>query len=310
MGIGSILLAAGEGKRLRPLTNALAKPAIPLLDVPLGAFGLASIVEKAPPVVVNASHRAASLEAALEAVCPTGWSLFDEGSEPYGTAGTIAALADQVDGPLIVYNGDLLADVDPALVLAAHASSEAGITVVVRLVERGADVTIVNDVVTEFIDRRRERTARGGQYLGIAVINAADVRSIPTERPLGLGESVLAPVAREGRLRVYPHDGYALDVGTIERYLKASDDCLYGIAPAPPVPFPGRIVEVEGGNAYLGPGVVATRTSLGAGAIVLKNSYVDPGARIERSVVWPDELVPEGELVRDSIWIGGRPTSI
>lgn len=310
MGIGSILLAAGEGKRLRPLTSFVAKPAVPLLDIPLGAFGLASLVEKAPPVVVNASHRPASLEASLRAVCPSGWSLFDEGPEAYGTAGTIAALADRVDGPIVVYNGDLLSDVDPALVLAAHESTTAGITVAVLTVERGADVTITDDAVTAFIDRRRERTARGGRYLGVAVIEASIVRSIPPERPLGLGESVLASLAREGRLRVYRHDGYALDVGTIERYLKASDDCLYGLAPSPPVPFPGRIVEVDGGSAYVGPGAVATRTSLGAGAIVLRNAYVDPGARIERSVVWPDELVPEGELVRDSIWIGGRPTSI
>lgn len=309
MGIGSILFAAGEGKRLRPLTNAVAKPAIPLLDVPIGAFGLASLVEAARPVVVNASYRAAALETSLAAVCPTGWRLFDEGSEAFGTAGTIAALTDRIDGPIVVHNGDLLTDLDPALLRAAHETSGAGITLAVRAVDRAADFEISGDLVTAFIDRRRDRAARGAQYLGVAVLDALVARSIPSQRPLGLGESVFAPLARVGRLRVYRHDGYALDVGTIGRYLKASDDCLYGIAPPPPVPFPGRVLETDEYRAYLGPGVVAARTSLGPGAVVLKDAFVDPGARIERSVVWPGELVPEGELVQDAIWLGGRALS-
>ena len=306
MGIGSILFAAGEGKRLRPLTNAVAKPAVPLLDVPMGAFGLASLVAAAAPVVVNASHQAESLETSLKRACPSGWRLFDEGPEGYGTAGTIAALADRLEGPLVVYNGDLLTDLDPARVLAAHESSGAGITIAVREVGRAADVILDGDSVTDFVDRRRDSTARGGQYIGVAVIDLSVARSIPTDRPLGLGESVFAPVARDGLMRVYRHDGYALDVGTIDRYLRATDDCLYGIAPAPPIPFPGRTIEVDDGKAYLGRGASVSKRSLGAGAVILEDAYVDPGAHILRSVVWPGELVPEGEQVRDAVWIGGR----
>lgn len=309
MGIGSILLAAGEGKRLRPLTNSMPKPGVPLLDIPLGAFGLAALLRTAAPVIVNASRNAAALEASLRTYLPEGWELFDEGGEGYGTAGTIAALADRIDGPILVHNGDLLTDLEPEAVLDAHRSSGAAITMAARVVGRKADVTLSGEVVTGFIDRRRDASARGAQYIGVAVIEPSVARSIPTHRPLGLGESVFAPIAEQGQLRVHLHNGYAEDVGTIGRFLKASDDCLNGIAPSPPSPLPGRIVEVDSGKAYVGPGVVASRSSLGPGAIVLRDAFVDPGVHIQRSVVWPRELVPEGELLRDAVWIGGRALS-
>ena len=307
--MASILFAAGEGKRLRPLTNSLPKPAVPLLDVPVGLFGLAALLRTAAPVIVNASRNASTLEASLRRFLPDGWELFDEGDEGFGTAGTIAALAERIDEAIVVHNGDLLTDLDPAVVLGAHRSSGADITLAARAVGRKADVTISGDAVTGFIDRRRDSSARGAQYIGVAVIEPAVVRSIPTHRPLGLGESVFAPVADKGQIRVHLHDGYAEDVGTIGRFLKASDDCLNGSAPNPPFEFPGRVINVDSGKAYVGPGAIAVRSSLGAGAIVLRDSFVDPGAHIQRSVVWPRELVPEGELLRDAVWIGGRALS-
>ena len=309
MGIASILFAAGEGKRLRPLTNSLPKPAIPLLDIPLGVYGLSALLQTAGPVIVNASRNAAVLEASLRAYLPEGWELFDEGDEGFGTGGTIAALADRIEGPVVVHNGDLLTDLDPAVVLDAHRSSGAGITIAAREVGRKADVTISGDAVTGFIDRRRDTSARGAQYIGVAVIEPTVVRSIPNHRPLGLGESVFAPVAGQGQMRVHLHEGYAEDVGTIGRFLKASDDCLNGIAPSPPFELPGRVIDVDGGKAYVGPGAIVVRSSLGSGAIVLRDSFVDPGAHIQRSVVWPRELVPEGERLRDAVWIGGRALS-
>src|SRR5687767_13327973 len=116
--IGSILLAAGEGKRLRPLTLELPKPAVPILDIPLGAFGLNRLLEVAPPVVVNASHLSHLLKEELQKVCPGNWALLDEGREGFGTAGTLAALADEIDDPVLVHNGDLVTDLDPGAILA------------------------------------------------------------------------------------------------------------------------------------------------------------------------------------------------
>ena len=306
MAIASILFAAGEGKRLRPLTDEVAKPAVPLLDVPLGSFGLATLTAAAPPVMVNGSHKTRELEAALRSVVPAGWDLFDEGPEGYGTAGTVAALAGQIGPEVIVFNGDLLTDLDVRALLATHRTAGAGITLAVREVTSGADVRLSGAEIEGFVDRRRDPDAAGAQYLGVAVMAAEVAKRIPTTRPLGLGESVFAPLAARGWLAAHVHDGYALDVGTIERYVQASSDALHGVAPAPPVPYPGRIIDVDGGRAYLGPGARAADGSLRDGAVVLGGAVVAEGARVERSVVWMNEVVMPGNEVTDAVWIDDR----
>ena len=306
MDIRSILFAAGEGKRLRPLTEEMAKPAVPLLDVPLGAYGLAALLRTAGPVVVNGSHRTAELEAALRGVCPDGWELYDEGAEGYGTGGTVAALADRSSGPLVVFNGDLLTDLDPAALLETHRAAGAGITLAVRTVETGADLKLSGSEVSGFVDRRRDSESAGAMYLGVAVIEPDVAKRIPKTRPLGLGESVFGPLAKRGWLAAHVHEGYALDVGTIGRYLQASNEVLNGVAPPAPVASPGEIVEVEGGRAYVGPDARVAVGSLGPDAIVLSGAEVMEGAYVERAVLWPGEVVTPGTEVRDAVWIDGR----
>ena len=303
MEIGSILFGAGEGTRLRPLTGALAKPAVPILDVPLGAWGLGALLHSASPVVVNASHQVATLDQALRSVHPIGWELFDEGPVGFGTAGTVAALADRAGDELIVYNGDLIADIDLEALRTAHRAGGASITLTVAEVDSAADVAIAGGRVARFIDRRKENE-RGARYLGVALLGRDAVASIPKTRPLGLGESVFAPLAEKGGLAAYVHDGYALDAGTIDRFIGASVDCLTGVAPAPPVAFPGEMIEVNGGRVYLGPGASAGGT-LGPGAVLLRNARVREGAHVEKAIVFPHETVPSGSDVRGAVWFEG-----
>lgn len=306
MTIGSILFAAGEGKRLRPLTYEGAKPALPLLDLPLGSWGLTELLRAAPPVVVNASHQASGLERALREVCPDGWEFFYEGVEGLGTGGTVAALADRMEGPVVVHNGDLITDLDVTALLATHEERGAGITLAVRAVGSGADVEVHDGAITGFIDRRVTPDAEGGQYVGVAVIEAEVARRISKTVPLGLGESVFGPLAQRGWLAAHMHDGYVLDVGTIERYLEASADALSGRLPGPPLPWPGEVLEVGGGRAYLGPGAKAADGSLGPGAVLLARALVTEAAFVERSVIWRKEVVMPGQEVRDAIWIDDR----
>ena len=304
MTIGSILLSAGQGKRLRPITNDKAKPALPVLDVPLGAWGLAALVNVAPPVVVNTSHGAQTLETALRAAIPEGWESFYEGDEGFGTAGTIAALSDRVSDDIVVYNGDMISDVDLEALRNEHQSSGADITLAVETVESKADLALGDGWVKAFIDRRRANEP-GARYIGVAIITANAAKSIPRTQPLGFGESVLAPLATNGRLRAYFHRGYELDVGTVDRYLRANHACLDGKAPPPPIPFPGSIVEVDGGRAYVGPEARADEASLGPGAVILRGATVHSGARVENAVVYENEVVPAGTEIANGVWFEG-----
>ena len=311
MEASSILFAAGRGRRLVPLSDRVPKPAVPLLDVPLGLFSLARLLHSAPPVVVNLSHL--PNVAATRLLAPLAQrelvEIVVEEPEAYGTGGTLKALEDRIGERIVTCNCDLLADLEPADLLARHFSLGTPVTAAVQLVERGADFELAptSSRATRYIDRRRRRDAAGGRFLGMAVLERDALELIPEERPAGLAESVLLALANGGALGVHAHEGYALDVGTIPRYLQASLDLLTGRAPAPPVEPPGEIVEVEGGRAYVGPGARAAPDALGPGAVLLESSELEPGARLERAVVWPGETVPGGRVVSNCVWAFGRP---
>lgn len=316
MPVAAVLFAAGRGHRLRPLTDEVAKPAVPVLDVPLAAFGLQRLYEAAPTVVLNVRHLPPSVTAAVAAYIPADGRLqtLHEAPEAYGTAGTLVALRYRLGPRVITWNSDLLTDLSAVDLLRAHEASGAPATIAVAEVETGADFVLEGGRAVGFVDRRRSAEAAGGVFIGAAVLERTALDSLPETRPLGLGETLLASLARSGELAVHRHGGYWRDVGTPASYVGASCDLLGGRGPEPPSTgrlgetheqdggWPGEIT----GGAYVGPGASAAEGTLGPGAVLLAGSRVEAGARVERAVVWRAETVPAGTVVEDGIWFGGR----
>jgi mannose-1-phosphate guanylyltransferase len=308
--IGSLLLAAGRGERLRPLTDRVPKPALPILDVPLGAWGMVDLARSAPPVMVNASHLASLVVEKLTEYAPAGRSesLFEP--SPLGTAGTVRALAGRIRRRLVTRNADLLTGPHAADLVEAHDSSGAEATVLIRPVARGADFELRAGRIARFVDRRLEPHAAGARFMGMAVLGEGAVRLIPVHGPQGLGEAMLHVLADRGELGAVECRGYARDVGTPTDYLAASMDCLHGLAPPAPGGWPGKIVEVEGGRAYVGPDARVRVADLGAGAVILSRASVSSGSRVSNSIVWPGEEVGPRCTLASVVWAGGRPIQV
>jgi NDP-sugar pyrophosphorylase family protein len=305
--IEAILLAAGRGERLRPLTDLVPKPGLLLPGGPLGAWRLEALLGSFTNVAVNVSHLGEMLIRQLK--LDGRARIIDEGSTPFGTAGTLAHVKAEVAETVLVANADLLTDLSIARLRGHHETAGGRATVAVVPVESGADFVVEDGLVTRFVDRRMESARRGHRFLGMSVIDRGAITELPNEKPLGLGESVLKPLAEDGDLAALEHDGYALDVGTIARYLQAASDVLTGAAPpAPPGPAAqgGDAIEVHGGRAYIGRGASFDDGVLGPGAIVLAGAQIGSGSWIEGSIVWPGEAVPSGSVLKKAVWFGGR----
>jgi NDP-sugar pyrophosphorylase family protein len=296
-----ILLAGGRGTRLMPLTESVPKAAIPLLDVPLATLPLEALRRTASPIVVNTSHLGDQIEKALGR---PDVEFTHELPEPYGSGGTLKSLTENLGSRVIVSNCDHLSDLDPGAVLATHELLGAVATVAVIGTAEHADFEVSTGWATKLIDRRTTN-APGARYIGTCVIEHAALELIPDEKPIDLTKGLFQALADKRELGIHIHDGYQRDVGTLERYLQASLEVLYGRAPKPDTP--GEIIEIgDEGRAYLGPDSVGPKDSLRSGAIILAGAKVEEGATVEDSIVWPNETVPSGTHLSGAIFANGQ----
>jgi len=262
-----MVLSAGLGTRLRPLTDELPKPLVPVGDRSilghvlgwLRAHGFAR-------AVVNTHHLP---EAFTTADLPVPVDLIHE---PIirGTAGGIAGARHLLDpAPIVVWNGDVLCE--PPLAELVRRVTD-GLCLAIRPRPRG-EGTVGIDVEGRVVRLRGERfgpEARGGDYLGVAALGTRCLRTLPAEGCL-IGDWALPELRRGEPVLTVDAPGPWTDCGDLERYLGANFAWL----------------EKRGLDSWQAPG-----TEVGAG-VRLEQSLVGPGARVmgqgpvERSVIWP-----------------------
>jgi N-acetyl-alpha-D-muramate 1-phosphate uridylyltransferase len=208
----AIVLAAGRGERMRPITDRIPKPLVPVGGKPLIAYHLESLARSGVrDVVINLSHLGAQIPAALGDGSRFGVRIAysDEGPVPYETGGGIVnALPLLAPGPFIVVNGDIWTDFDfGTLVLDEGAHARLVLVPNPPHVARG-DFGLEGDVVVE---REHDRYT----YSGIGVYSPEFFAGCaPGKFPL-LPLLKRAIAARRLRGQVYRGDW--CDIGTPER---------------------------------------------------------------------------------------------
>jgi mannose-1-phosphate guanylyltransferase len=267
-----MVLAAGLGTRLRPLTDVRAKPLVPVGDRP----ALAHVLDRlraagATRIVVNAHHRADDVRAFVAAQ-PGGVTVSEE-RDLLGTAGGLAhARALLGEGDVLVWNADILADVDVRALVKGHAVGDAAATLVVQPLAAGAGSVGLDDD-GRVVRLRKERfgaEASGGEFLGVHVLGGRLRARLPTRG--GLVEDVWVPAISRGEtLRAVPHGGTWHDVGTVATYLAANR---------------GWLAE-RGLENWVGPGVrVVAGVTLDA-CVVGEGAVVEGSGVLSACVVWP-----------------------
>ncbi len=267
----AMVLAAGFGTRLRPLTDERPKPLCPIGDRPqIDHVILRLAAAGVPRVVVNVFHLAEAYDDAWRGAQPIPVSVVRETGTILGTAGGVANAAGAIgDGECLVYNGDILSGVDVAAVVAEHRLSGAAATLVVKRSPGGRVGVGPDGHITRLRDVRHGVESWGAEYLGIAVLGAAIRARLPREGCL-VGD-VLIPAMREGvALGVFAFEGGYADTGSLDEYLEANLAWL------------GERTSWVGEGAQVAPGVELDRVVVGAGA------RVEGSGRLERCVVWPN----------------------
>lgn len=270
-----MVLCAGLGTRLRPLTDVVPKPLVPIAGVPLVVRTLRQLraagVER---VVVNAFHLPELLQGALGAGEVLGLTIEVrvEGPEILGTGGGVRGVLDffAADEAFLLVNGDVVIDADFGALAAAHLASGAAATMLVREVADAARWGAVEIDRQGWVRRllgEGQADARGEpltatMFTGVHVLDPRRVGPLLPAQGCIVRSAYRALVPR-GEVFAVKHDGRFFDVGTPGRYLDAN----LAIA--------------------------------GARAVVDPSARVAEGVRLDRVVVWAGAEVTADE--RDAV---------
>src|SRR4051794_38397564 len=304
----ALVLAGGEGTRLRPLTLTIPKPAIQLVDRPflrymldwLGRHGGAD-------VLVASGFGAEALRGALESDAPAGPSIsYFQESEPLGTGGPLRLAADEgrLDERFLVLNGDILADLDLSALMRAHTESGAVATLALYPVDDPSAYGLVRTKeggeVAEFLEKPDPGEADTNEIsAGAYVIERQVLDLVPAGRMVSIEREVFPRLVGNG---LYGHalDGYWMDIGTPQRYLQASWDILEARVRT------DGVATRDGTGPWIEDGVIVDAdASIAARAVIAAGSRIAAGATVSSSVVLRGSTVGSGAAVSDSILAPG-----
>jgi NDP-sugar pyrophosphorylase family protein len=312
--VNGLILAGGEGTRLRPLTTEVPKPIVPVANVPLLAYQV-DLLRRAgiDDVTLSLGHQAARVEAEMRSSDLGAGLHYSAEETPLGTAGAYRLAAARIHSSTVVFNGDGLVDLDVAAVVAMHRARGAEATIVVARVQNPAAFGVVETTSDGWITRFAEKSASfdaGAAMVnaGVYVLEPSILAAIPRGQPYSFEREVFPALLREGRpVLAFVHDGYWTDIGTPRSYLEANHDVLAGRFTSPRIPH-GGVPRVElGQDTFVDErSIIGEQVAARAGVRIV-NSVIGPGcvlgegAEVIDSVLWPRTVVPAGDRVESSI---------
>ena len=315
-----MILAAGLGTRLHPLTEICPKPLVPLMLQPLLGHLLAQLRQShVQAVVINLHHHADQLRQWLGDGRQWGFQQMHVSYEPeiLGTAGAMKqAEAILRDAPFCVINADVLSDVDLAAVWQWHCQRQAVVTMVLRPdpdTHRYGTVMIDGDNRVCHINGRPEAraplTGENLMFTGLQVISPQIFADIPPGQHCSTTAEIYPKlIARGAAVYGYRHDGYWMDIGVPTRYRQVHWDLLDGldlgrrISVTDGTHLIRRAEDTPAGWAHVNihpPVMVGAWVELAAGACIGPYAVIGPGCQVE-----------VGASVRESVlWEGVRVAS-
>ncbi|MEA2828132.1 MAG: mannose-phosphate guanylyltransferase / phosphomannomutase [Actinomycetota bacterium] len=318
----AVIMAGGEGTRLRPLTSNQPKPLIPLVNRPMMEHVVHLLKE----------HGFDEVVVTLAFLPQTIRTYFGDGSEfgvrmvyateetPLGTAGSVRNARAQLDEPFLVISGDVLTDIDLSALVAFHKAKGAMATIALKAMENPLEFGIVITREDGSIERFLEKPTWGQVFsdtvnTGIYVLEPEVFDYIPEGKSVDFSSDVFPHLLEDGKsLFGFVAEGYWEDVGTLEAYHKAHQDVLDrkvaidipGFHMAKGV-WLGEGAEIDPAASIEGPAVIGDYCRVEAGANIREytvlgaNVMVRADTFLERAVVHDNAYLSQGVRLRGSV---------
>jgi mannose-1-phosphate guanylyltransferase/phosphomannomutase len=309
----AVIMAGGEGTRLRPLTSNQPKPMMPLANRPMMEHVVRLLKEHGfDEIVVTLAFLPQAIR-----------TYFGDGSEfgvrmvyateetPLGTAGSVLNARQELTERFLVISGDVLTDFDLSEIVRFHDEKKALATIGLKAMENPLEFGIVITREDGSIDRFLEKPTWGQVFsdtinTGIYVLEPEIFDAIPAGEPVDFSSDVFPKLLSDGApLFGYVAEGYWEDVGNLEAYIRAHRDVLDGKVTVDVPGFRlsegvwlGEGAEIDPDAVIDGPAVIGDYCKVEAGAQL--HEYCVLGS----NVVVRDETFIERSVVHDNAYLG------
>ncbi|MGZ6728403.1 MAG: sugar phosphate nucleotidyltransferase, partial [Gaiellaceae bacterium] len=326
----AVVMAGGEGTRLRPLTSNQPKPMVPVVGKPCMEHILDLLRKHGiDEVIVTLAFMPQAIRSYFGDGESLGLSIeYSVEESPLGTAGSVRlAGTERLDETFLVISGDALCDVDLTALLAAHRGTDAAVTIGLKSVENPLDFGIVVTDEDGRIERFLEKPSWSQVFsdtinTGIYVVEPECLRHIPDDRPYDFSKELFPLLLEMGRpLHGHVFDGYWQDIGNLEQFRQANFDALDERVKLdiPGIRLRGNIwlgegVEVDDLASIEGPAFVgnycriAPDASVGAYSVLSASVTLLERARTDRCVI--DAATHVGRSARIEGAVVGRNCDI
>jgi mannose-1-phosphate guanylyltransferase / phosphomannomutase len=309
----AVVMAGGEGTRLRPITSNQPKPMVPILNKPvmeyilelLRGHGIDDIVvtlQFLPQLIKNYFGKGLDLNLNLN---------YSVEESPLGTAGSVKKAEAYLKGDtFVVISGDALTDFDLTYLVNEHRSKGAMATIALKSVENPLEFGVIIADESGRIERFLEKPSWGQVFsdtvnTGIYVLEPEVFDYIDPDEPIDFSKDIFPKLLADGQA-IYgcPMEGYWCDIGNYEQYIQSHLDILDGRTRiSPPGVLMGDDVwvgsgaDIDYGVEITGPAVIGQHAKVELGAeireysVIGNNVVVKSGARCKRSIVWNNSYI-------------------
>jgi len=300
--MNAIILAGGMGQRLRPLTEELPKPMIPILNKPLMEYSL-ELLKK---------NGITSMGVTLMYLPQMVKNYFEDGSkfgvdisyyvedEPLGTAGSVKLAEEKLDDTFVVISGDALTNVQIDKILKYHKSIEADVTIVLskqsQPLEYGVVLTDTSGRITSFMEKPMwESVVSDTVNTGIYVIEKKILEKIPPKTEFDFSNDLFPLLLRENyRLFGYITEDYWCDLGNPQSYKRAINDILAG-----------KVFGKKYENVLNEGVVISENVKLNPPVYIGKNVVINGKCTIGPNVCVGDNSIIENSKITSSVLLNG-----
>lgn len=318
----AIIMAGGEGRRLRPLTCSIPKPMMPILDKPVMEYAVELLKDNG---IVD-------IGVTLQYLPDEIIDYFGDGKRfgvnfkyfieeyPLGTAGSVKNGESFLDDTFIVISGDALTDINISKAIAFHKSKNALGTIVLKQVsvplEYGVVVTDNQGRVTNFLEKPSWGEVFSDKVnTGIYILEPEIFKYYPKGQKLDFSNDIFPIIISSGEaLYGYVGEEYWCDIGNVEQYIRCHFDILNGLVK---VKIKGDVYKKGiwiGNNCtidndaileapvFIGDGVkIYNESHIGPYSILGKNNIISPGVTIKRSVTFDNCYIGNASEVRGGV---------